>query len=75
MPVLVQNAVADHKGLMWPLFVIVTAITSTDAIELPEAEAEEVIKTFGLKVSDITFNDRIHFRGAYASSDDCLLCF
>ena len=53
MPVLVQNAVADHKGLMWPLFVIVTAITSTDAIELPEAEAEEVIETFSLCVADI----------------------
>ena len=57
MPVLIKNAIADHKGLMWPLFVIVPAITSTDAIKLSEAEAEEVIQAFGLKVPDIAFHD------------------
>ena len=56
MPVLVKNAVADHEGLMWPLIVIITAIASTDAVELSEAEAEEVIETFFLRVTDIRFN-------------------
>ena len=75
LPVFIKNAVADHVGLMWSLFVVVTAIASADAVELPKAEAEEVIQTFGLKVSMIAFHDGIHKRHSNPCSDNWLQSF
>ena len=59
MPVLIKNAVADNEGLMWTLLIIITAIASAYAVELSETEAEEVVETFLLRVTDERFDHRI----------------
>ena len=56
LPVLIKNSVADEQGLMWPLLIIITKIRTADAVELSKAEAEEVIETFLLRMTDIRFN-------------------
>ena len=60
---------------MWTLLIIITAIASAYAVELSETEAEEVVETFLLRVTDERFDHRIHKGHAYPSSDDCLLSF
>ena len=42
MPVLIKNAIADHKGLMWPLFVIVPDYRETTSLP----EVGESVKSF-----------------------------
>jgi hypothetical protein len=50
------------QALMGPEFVVVEAVGLDDMVQLPQAEAEEVVQTLGLEVGDPRLGVRICLR-------------